>query len=356
MGRQYTPLYFNQYASVRSSRVVFFERCINSQVLDARPAPPPRLGEKVDKLSYKASNRLRDAINVLVDTAKPKRLYSKDLNAYFRFRVNFITLTLPSAQVHPDKEIHNTIFKDFIRTWKRSNPSLLYVYKAEVQDCGNLHYHLSTNSFIHYKKLRKWWNRCCNLLGYVDRCSTKDPNSTDVHAIKNVKNFAGYMCAYVTKKDLYKKPLKVWHKRYDARIKALKTNVFHLPKNYFKNIKRKVEIKLWDASKMLLAKNLILNLSAGEIPRNDLEEIEAKSKKICQHDYCKVCYIDLFAVNEINCILQRYKAHLEEVSATTAKAVHITEDEPAKRKRSPRAPSAAHAPSGLVAAALFSET
>lgn len=325
VGRQYTPLYFNTFASVRASRVVFFERCINSQVLPARSAPPVISGKKTETLSYKANKRLQDAINLLVLSAKPKTLYSKDLKSYFRFRVNFVTLTLPSLQCHPDKEIHNKVFKDFIRAWKRKSPGLLYVWKAEVQDNGNLHYHLTTNSFLHYRKLRNMWNRACNLLGYMDRCSVTDPNSTDVHAVKNIKNLGAYLCSYVSKKDLYKTPLKRWFRRHGKKLKALTAPVFVLPKNYFSMFKRRVEIKLWDASKVLLSAPLVLNLSGGSVPGDSLDEVFTSAERIAQYDYCRVAYTNVFGLKKENVLLERYSSYLKELESYSSSVVHELE-------------------------------
>lgn len=316
--------------------MVFFERCINSQVLPARSAPPIICGKKTETLSYKANKRLQDAINLLVLSAKPKTLYVKDLaewqrakglpiRPHIRFRVNFVTLTLPSLQCHTDKEIHNKVFKDFIRAWKRKSPGLLYVYKAEVQDNGNLHYHLTTNSFLHYRKLRNMWNRACNLLGYVDRCSVTDPNSTDVHAVKNVKNLGGYLCAYVSKKDLYKTPLKRWLRRHGKKLKALTAPVFVLPKNYFSMFKRRVEIKLWDASKVLLSAPMVCNLSGGSVPVASVDEVISSAERVAQYDYCRVAYTNVFGLKKENVLLERYSSYLKELESYSSNVVHELE-------------------------------
>jgi hypothetical protein len=154
--------------------------------------------------------------------------------------------------VHTDNEIANGILKPFLRWWRDRNPALLYVWKAEVQDNGNIHFHVTSNSFIHHEVLRRHWNKKCELLKYTSRSRSTNPNSTDVHAVKNVRNLASYLCAYITKKDLYTKPLKRYHKRYGKALLADTSEVFHLPKNYLLGLKREVKCKIWDASKLLL--------------------------------------------------------------------------------------------------------
>lgn len=212
----------------------------------------PTLNTRTTSLSKKSRLRIQRTINILIDSSKLKSIYNKETKKYFRFRVNLITLTLPSTQNHPDIDIHNKIFKPFIRAIKQKFTNFLYIYKAEVQDNGNLHYHLTTNTYIDYLKLRHMWNYYCNKLNYIDKCSVKSPNSTDVHSVKNIDNLAAYLSAYLSKKDLYTKKLKRYFRRYGKRIKTLATDVFHLPRNYFAYIKRKINIKLWDCSKSLL--------------------------------------------------------------------------------------------------------
>ena len=166
----------------------------------------------INELSYKARQRIQQYVTYLVDSAQKKRVYCATEKKWFSFRVNFVTLTLPSKQCHTDREIHNKCFKEFIRAWKRQEPNLLYIYKAETQANGNLHYHLTTNAFIHHRTLRNMWNLYVNKLGYVDRYKGSDPNSTDVHAVKNIRNLAAYMGKYLTKNDKTRRApeMKLW--------------------------------------------------------------------------------------------------------------------------------------------------
>lgn len=223
------------------------------------------------KLSRKASGRLTHAIRLLCLTARRKRVYSLADNKWFSFRTGFITLTLPSAQLHSDKEIHESCFKPFIRAMKSHCPGFIYLYKAEVQDNGNLHYHITTNSFIHHSKLRGLWNHYVNKLGYVDRCPVKVPNSTDVHSTKKGKSIEKYLVAYCTKKDIYTKELKRWFRRYKTYLSDTSRKETKLPKNYFNRFKRKVGIRVWDCSKCLKIGKL--SVGCGDIETcNDIEK------------------------------------------------------------------------------------
>lgn len=310
--------------SVRAQKVVeYTHRVVGYEEKRYNPVRPPLRSGTVTSasLSLKAAQRLRDAVNVLYSSAKVKRLYVPELQQRFSFKLNFITLTLPSRQIHTDREIHNKIFKKFIEMWKKSNPNLLYVYKAEVQDNGNLHYHLTTNSFIYHGTLRKYWNKCCNALGYVDRCSIANPNSTDVHAVKNVKNFAAYMCTYFSKKDTYQAPLKRFFRIHKKRLMNLKESSYTLPKNYFKRLKRKVTIKVWDASNALLLKPISMPLYTKET-LSAYVEIKEKSKT-AHYDYVSVTYVDIFKLRKENYIRSCYERYMQHAISITDAAVHI---------------------------------
>lgn len=209
-------------------------------------------------LSRKASQNVKDAIDTLLCFASYKTVFVKNTKSYFRYKVNFITLTLPSKQIHSDKEVLSKCFIPFLKAWRRRRPKLLYIWKAEIQDNGNIHFHITSNAFYHYRNLRRDWNKFINKLGYVDRSSSINPNSTDVHSVRNVKNLGAYLSSYYTKKDNYTRVLKRYFKRYYKSHRYSNSDKCIIPKNYFKFIKRYPECQLWNCS--LILKKCKLNV------------------------------------------------------------------------------------------------
>jgi hypothetical protein len=169
------------------------------------------------KLSKKAETRLKNAVNWLVSSAKRKRIYSKADKKIFYFKINFITLTLPDTQ-EPISE------KDFktklLHTWLIYAQKYFYlknyIWKLEFQKNGKLHVHITSDTFIHHKKLRDSWNRILKSNGYLNDYFNKfnnyDPNSTDIHSVKNIKNISAYLSKYLTKSDEHTKNIKgkIW--------------------------------------------------------------------------------------------------------------------------------------------------
>lgn len=234
--------------SIKSDKIVLFSKLDG---YERRYSKVPESNKRCSiSLSRKSAQRIKDSINLLYACTKSKTIFEKSSGKYYTFKVNFITLTLPKLQVHTDAEIHKNIFLKFIRHCRRIYKGFMYVYKAEVQDNGNLHYHLNTNTYIHYKTLRDTWNNYCRIFGYIDKSNNNDPNSTDIKAVHNKTALATYMAKYISKKDIYKKPLQRYFRIYKSQIQE-HTEYTNLPKNYFNNIKRKVNIKLWDCSNCL---------------------------------------------------------------------------------------------------------
>lgn len=168
-------------------------------------------------LSPSAKKKLIKAINLLVAISLPKKAIHFDTKKEFSFRVNFITLTLPAPQGQlSDKELKQKCLKQWIEYWKDRIPGLSYVWRAERQKNGNLHFHILTDQYIHYKQLRDSWNRSLASTGLINafeaRHGHRHPNSTDVHAVKQIRNLAAYIAKYMSKTEDTANPIdgRVW--------------------------------------------------------------------------------------------------------------------------------------------------
>jgi len=156
-------------------------------------------------LSEKATSKLRNSINWLVHSAKYKRVWSKRDQKAFWFKVNFITLTVPPQA---NSVVSEKAFQKALNTFLTYSRKYFYlhnyVWKIEAHEDNRLHIHITTDTFIHYAKLRAAWNRILQSNGlldsHFDKYSDYNPNSTDVHAVHKVNKIAAYMCEYMVKK------------------------------------------------------------------------------------------------------------------------------------------------------------
>lgn len=280
---------------------------------DRRQAKMPVFGNKQRKqLSSRAAGRMRDAIEWLVASAKRKHVYQAETGKHFYFRVNFITLTLPGVQTITDREVHRNVFDPFMKWWRRQAPGLLYIWKAEVQDNGNLHYHLTTNTYIHYAKLRNAWNNYCRRAGQFNEDGPADPNSTDVHSVRHVRNLSAYMAKYMTKGDLYKRPLKRWLKLYAKDLANKEKSYTVLPKRYFFNIKRRVEMKHWDCSQVLKKAKLKVENVTGKL-RECVDRVLDSGIGVERLDYCVVIRLQSRELEKLPILGHLYRRYIAEL-------------------------------------------
>jgi len=157
------------------------------------------------ELSIKAKMRMKNALNWLVVSSKAKRVWCKRSNKSFWFKVSFITLTIPPQG---KKDIKQSELKSLLHSWlmyaKKYFYLRNYVWKVECHADGRLHVHITSDSFIHYKRLRSSWNKLLKERGFLEYHNEKfnnyDPNSTDVHSVKDVRNICAYLSDYMSKK------------------------------------------------------------------------------------------------------------------------------------------------------------
>lgn len=228
----------NRYSINTRSIAIFpdFRYCQHHRKQDNNSSNNLKNNQHNGRISSAARKKIQQYINYIDSTSEWKQYYSESDQMFFSFRVNFITLTLPSTQIHTDNFIKRNCLGQFITEMKTKHPEVRYFWRAEKQDNGNIHFHLLTNIYYHYEKIRNDWNRIINKYGYVDSYTNSfngitfksyfakmrqrdnatpytmrkrweagkaagwiSPNTTDVHAIKNVKDVASYVGKYCTK-------------------------------------------------------------------------------------------------------------------------------------------------------------
>ncbi len=171
-------------------------------------SPELRASQKKNKihsgiLSTKANNRVQTAIDWMLLLSKEKESLNHSFNSFYKWKLNFVTLTLCSKQVHSDKWIKDNLLNQFLVELRKYCGVENYLWRAESQSTGNIHFHIVTDKFLPWQELRDRWNRIQNKGGYTDAFNLKylhkNPNSTDIHSLKNVKNVAAYLSKYVGK-------------------------------------------------------------------------------------------------------------------------------------------------------------
>lgn len=126
-------------------------------------------------LSPATKRKISFRIRVLSHSAQRKKV--KDFRGDYIFHVcSFYTLTLPSTQVHTDQVITKKVLGHFLDLCRKNNFLHNYVWRAEKQKNGNIHYHIVTDSYVPKGLLYRYWLMSCERLGYVSAYHDKFAN------------------------------------------------------------------------------------------------------------------------------------------------------------------------------------
>lgn len=163
------------------------------------------------EFSNQEAKNIEDKINYMVLLAKPKWTYSKEDKKWYKMALNFITLTLSDSQKQSDVYIKKNMLNDFLTRLRQIHLVNMYVWRAETQRNGNIHFHIICDKWIHWKVIRDTWNGIQKKHGYLTHfynCHGHyDVNSTDVHSVKRIRNLGAYLSKYMKKTQSEKNSL-----------------------------------------------------------------------------------------------------------------------------------------------------
>jgi hypothetical protein len=143
-------------------------------------------------------------------------MYQAHTTKALRFRLNFITLTLSAKQVHSDQVLKKELLDRFLTLLRRKHGLRNYIWKAERQKNGNIHFHIITDTYLHFKEAQTLWNSLQAKLGYIQayakNTGKKNPPSTEVKAVRKLRKMQGYIAKYIMKDDT-EKPIngRLWY-------------------------------------------------------------------------------------------------------------------------------------------------
>lgn len=119
--------------------------------------------------------------------------------------LKLITLTLSDSQAHSDQLIKQRLLKEFLNTMKTKYNMRNYIWKAERQKNGNIHFHIVTDLWIHYRYVQDEWNAIQEQYGYLKTYKAIHGHtcapSTEIKKAKNPQKTVRYMAKYMCKND-----------------------------------------------------------------------------------------------------------------------------------------------------------
>ena len=187
--------------------VVYNTRLVDGELTRGRYENLIIDGEKVQAYSGEMSagsrKRLQDACELMIAITQ-KKWYNHPLTGKrLSFRIALITTTLSAPQGGiSDREIKKGLLEPLLRKLRKYGLRN-YIWKAERQRNGNIHFHIFVDAFIDKTDLRNIWNRLQAKYHFIQAFRTKhghsDPNSTDIKAVVTEDGLIKYMLKYMIK-------------------------------------------------------------------------------------------------------------------------------------------------------------
>lgn len=311
------------------------------------------------ELSKTAKKKLTLAIEYFLTINKPNNSKSGFTGRHFNNKIAFITLTLPSQQVHSDNEIKEKCLNQFLIEIARYHKVTNYVWRAEYQKNGNIHFHIVVNRYIWWNDVRNRWNRIINKLGYVDtyrknlkeyhahgfqvrtdllkkwpvkaqikaykaglKTDFHNPNSIDIHKINNITNIKNYITKYMSKTSEHSEEhLKNIKEHSEEHLK----NIEEHSEEHLKNIEEHSEEhlkkilkqprksgRIWGAS-IVLSNIKGATSEIDSVIEEHLKNFEEHfPEKIYRTEYFTIIDIDITTLERIGChpLLQIFHRYL----------------------------------------------
>jgi hypothetical protein len=238
------------HASIKPSRVTLYNRWYDAQgvllpPVRSRRSTPWFFGASPERNFYSKSKRdlspgsykkVIDSIGFLDLFAQRKKVTYTSSGFSFFFHISMVTLTLPTLQRHFDTTVKRVCLNGFLTEMRERYGLKNYVWRAECQSNGNIHFHIATDSFLNVHAVRRFWNLKLERLGYISAYQNKFsrmsfpeycrfsnavsepevalaksryefgcrsfwrcPNTVDIHKTRNIRNLPAYIAKYCAK-------------------------------------------------------------------------------------------------------------------------------------------------------------
>lgn len=243
------------FAKIGASHIVLY-----SHQLDRKPRSERQICNEANLrdvkyngfMSPKTKGKVRKFLEAWITSVENRRIDLRKGKYFRNGKLAFITLTLSAEQAHSDNHIKRHMFNRFIQEAKRHFGMKNYFWRAEAQENGNIHFHVLIDCFVEWQKVREVWNTIQADQGYIDRFEAKhghrNPNSTDVHGLEELRNTVAYVVKYCCKTEGYR-PIKgrIWGASDSLRsINTFECEVDNTVNNFVEAVKKEKGVRVRD--------------------------------------------------------------------------------------------------------------
>lgn len=223
------------------------------------------------EMSAGSMRRLQSACELMIAVTPKKSFLHPTTKRKITYRIGLLTLTLSAPQMEiTDHQLKTEMLAPFIRKLKKYGLKN-YIWKAERQGNGNLHFHIFIDCFIPKSDVSNIWNKQQSKFHFIRNFSQKyghyNPPSTNIKCVVSTEGLFRYMIKYM--------------------LKPLEKND---QKDIHSNSREINKGKVWDSSEALK----ILNNTAAEAQEGDWEKINEAVElgwlQVKEKDYATIYY------------------------------------------------------------------
>ena len=224
--------------SFRSTGVLYYTTPLNHRAnLSRSKAFQDNAAKLATRERYKgyvstgAKKRMRKAITLLLQSTPYTYKWNPVIQKTVSHKISFITLTMPHSDKSQDNKFcQKHLLEPLLREFRRNYGMKSYIWKLELQENGNIHYHITTDFIISHNVLRQKWNKLLNRHSMLDDFKKAyghdNPNSTDIHSVQNVRNLEAYLVKYICKET--QNNTKIGSKIWDCSLNLKQADYFKM--------------------------------------------------------------------------------------------------------------------------------
>ena len=159
----------------------------------------------VGELSPRSKKKIIQIIQNWSDTIDALNADYKKYGINKRSQIVLITLTLSRSQFTTDQEVKRRMLVRFIQELVRANDEINYLWKAEPQRNGNIHFHLLVDSYVKKEWIQEKWNKIQLDNNYHSRLDYAKNElglpSTRIEGLRDKMNGVSYVAKYISKNE-----------------------------------------------------------------------------------------------------------------------------------------------------------
>ena len=157
------------------------------------------------ELSRKSQQKIINIVQNWIETVDHVQAIKKTGVEKGVKQVVLITLTLSAKQQHDDRVIKRTMLNRFLISLARSNDRVKYLWKAETQQNGNIHFHILVDEYFDKDWINQLWNSIQFDNGYISQELYKNKDkiipSTRIEALRDKYDSTAYIAKYISKNE-----------------------------------------------------------------------------------------------------------------------------------------------------------